>query len=80
MNNADDEQRRAFRRAIAEDPDYLATKLIYADWLEERGYDGEAEVVRGSVKKQLLLRELVAERIFRGLPKIRPTRSVECDQ
>src|SRR5262245_20318888 len=37
-----------FLRALADDPNDDVTRLVYADWLEERG-DGRAEFVRAEV-------------------------------
>src|SRR3954454_6234130 len=36
----------AFLDALAEDPDDDATRLVYADWLEERGEEGRALYLR----------------------------------
>lgn len=47
--NHDDEQ-SAFIRAIIAAPDDDTPKLIYADWLEERGEAAEAESMRAGVR------------------------------
>src|SRR5262245_58911497 len=41
---SDDET--SFLRAILEAPDDHAPRLVYADWLEERGHAGRAEFLR----------------------------------
>jgi uncharacterized protein (TIGR02996 family) len=48
----------AFLRAICADPDDDAPRLIYADWLDERGRPGDterAEFIRVQVEKERLL-------------------------
>jgi uncharacterized protein (TIGR02996 family) len=46
---------KSFQQALAQDPDDEATRLIYADWLEERGEDGKATFLRSlwSVRTRL---------------------------
>lgn len=46
MSGRDIEQRAAFERAIEEDPEDLETRQVFADWLEERGFDDEARAQR----------------------------------
>lgn len=40
------EEKKAFLDAIAENPDDTTTRRIYADWLTENGFDDEAESYR----------------------------------
>jgi uncharacterized protein (TIGR02996 family) len=41
----------AFIRAIQADPDDTTTRLVYADWLEERGQPARAETLRRWAEK-----------------------------
>lgn len=43
--------RLRFEEAIAENPYDRATRLVYADWLEEHGHDDEALVQREWTKE-----------------------------
>lgn len=47
-----DERERPFIRAILADPEAAEPRLVYADWLEERG-DVRAEAVRVGVQRKL---------------------------
>jgi uncharacterized protein (TIGR02996 family) len=41
---------RAFHRAICENPDDDTPRMIYADWLDENGFPGQAEFIRLDVE------------------------------
>lgn len=47
--------RDAFLRAIADNPDDLTARLVFADWLEERGAAGEAAAYRASCEPTVLV-------------------------
>jgi uncharacterized protein (TIGR02996 family) len=56
MSDYNDEQRQRFIDALAEDEDDEATRLVFSDWLEERGEYEEAERQRewGAAKAWLM--------------------------
>ncbi len=47
--------RRAFIKAIADNPDDHTTRLVFADWLDEHGAAGEAAAYRASCEPTVLI-------------------------
>ena len=43
---SDESEERAFLRALKKNEDDTTTRLVYADWLDERGHHEEAERMR----------------------------------
>jgi uncharacterized protein (TIGR02996 family) len=46
------EDKEAFEEAIKEDPYNQATRLIFADWLNENNFDDEAEIQRSWTREK----------------------------
>ena len=44
---------QAFLRAVIENPDDDAPRLIYADWLDEQGQSERAEFIRVQVERRV---------------------------
>src|SRR5829696_4128503 len=57
----------AFRRAILEAPDDDAPRLVYADWLDERGQVDRAEFIRLQIR---LARTDVRDPDYRALKSV----------
>jgi uncharacterized protein (TIGR02996 family) len=56
------DERAAFLRAVLDDPDDDAPRLVFADWLDEQGRDDEAEFVRVQCELEPLREDFVSER------------------
>ena len=57
----DDQQRQAFLDAIAADRYDQTTRLVFADWLNERGMDSEAEVQRAWTREKQEAEDFIAD-------------------
>jgi uncharacterized protein (TIGR02996 family) len=71
MSAYDDEQRQRFIDALARDEDDEATRLVFSDWLEERGEYEEAERQREWKSSKEWLRNFASEWNFNYSEMIR---------